>query len=69
VNAISPGFLLTKLVSAWVVEGDAPLKDTWKGFEARQGRPATFEEIGDVVVLITSPRMSLVNGVNLPVDG
>lgn len=57
------------MVSPWVLEGDAPLKDAWSGFEARQGRPATFNEIGDVAVLITSPRMSLVNGVNLPVDG
>jgi hypothetical protein len=35
----------------------------------RQGRSAKFEEVGDVAVLITSPRMSLVNGVNLSVDG
>jgi NAD(P)-dependent dehydrogenase (short-subunit alcohol dehydrogenase family) len=69
VNAISPGFLLTKMVSSWVLEGDRPLAGSWSGFEARQGRPATFNEIGDVAVLITSPRMSLVNGVNLPVDG
>ena len=36
--------------------------------EARQGRSAKFEEVGDVAVLITSPRMSLVNGVSLSVD-
>lgn len=57
------------MVSSWVTEGDAPMKEVWDSFEARQGRSATFEEIGDVAVLITSPRMSLVNGVNLPVDG
>jgi NAD(P)-dependent dehydrogenase (short-subunit alcohol dehydrogenase family) len=69
VNAVSPGFLLTKLVSPLVAEGDAPLKDLWKGCVERQGREASFEEVGDVVVLITNPRMSLVNGVNLPIDG
>lgn len=37
--------------------------------EARQGRQATFDEVGDVVVLLSTPRMSLVNGVNLPIDG
>lgn len=37
--------------------------------EARQGRAATFDEVGDVVVLLSTPRMSLVNGVNLPIDG
>lgn len=37
--------------------------------EARQGRSATFDEVGDVVVLLSTPRMSLVNGVNLPIDG
>ncbi len=41
----------------------------WKQFEARQGRSAVFEEIGDVVVLVSTPRMSLVNGHNIMVDG
>ena len=36
---------------------------------ARQGREAKFEEVGDVVVLLSGTRMSLVNGVNLPIDG
>ena len=43
--------------------------DLWTGLEARQGREAKFEEVGDVAVLITSPRMSLVNGANLSIDG
>jgi hypothetical protein len=41
----------------------------WSQFEARQGRPAAFEEVGDLVVLPSSPRMSLVNGHNLFIDG
>ena len=43
--------------------------ETWKIFEDRQGRKATFNEIGDVVVLLSTPRMSLVNGHNLVIDG
>ena len=38
-------------------------------FEKRQGRVAAFEEVGDVVVLMSTPRMSLVNGQNLFIDG
>lgn len=41
----------------------------WKYFEARQGRSASFEEVGDVVVLMCTPQMSLVNGQNLFIDG
>ncbi len=41
----------------------------WNHFEARQGRGARFEEVGDVVVLMSTPRMSLVNGQNLFIDG
>ncbi|KAF4632521.1 hypothetical protein G7Y89_g5605 [Cudoniella acicularis] len=38
-------------------------------FEMQQGRKAKAEEVGDVAVLITSPRMSLVNGADLFVNG
>jgi NAD(P)-dependent dehydrogenase (short-subunit alcohol dehydrogenase family) len=41
----------------------------WGKFEARQGRKAHPVEIGDAVVLLSTPRMSLVNGANLMVDG
>lgn len=41
----------------------------WDAFEARQGRSAVFAEIGDAVVLMSLPRMSLVNGQNLFCDG
>lgn len=41
----------------------------WETFEARQGRKAAFEEVGDVVVTLCGTRMSLVNGVNLFIDG
>ncbi len=49
--------------------GDAFPRGAWELFEARQGRKAAFEEIGDVVVSLCSTRMSLVNGVNLFIDG
>lgn len=41
----------------------------WEVHETRQGRPATPAEIGDVVVLLSTPRMSLVVGHNLVIDG
>lgn len=41
----------------------------WDAFEARQGRKAQFAEIGDAVVMMSLPRMSLVNGQNLFCDG
>jgi hypothetical protein len=43
--------------------------DVWAKYEVRQGRKATFDEIGDVVVLLSVPRMSLVVGHNLVIDG
>lgn len=41
----------------------------WEVHERRQGRKASFDEIGDVVVLLSTPRMSLVVGHNLVIDG
>ena len=41
----------------------------WGYFEARQGRRAVTAEIGDAVVMMSLPRMSLVNGQNLFCDG
>ena len=76
VNAVSPGFLATELTS--IIAQGAPGQDAektaagkqmWDGFEKRQGRKARVEEVGDVVVLLSLPRMSLVNGHNLFVDG
>ncbi|KAF2463058.1 NAD(P)-binding protein [Lindgomyces ingoldianus] len=70
VNAVSPGFLLTKMIESSVLGGDMKLgQEMWSTFEARQGRKAQFEEVGDVVVLMSLPRMSLVNGQNLFIDG
>jgi NAD(P)-dependent dehydrogenase (short-subunit alcohol dehydrogenase family) len=76
INCVSPGFLRTKLLEEEFKkatgksmlsgeEGDA----AWGAFEARQGRKATFNEVGDVVVLLSTPRMSLVVGHNLVIDG
>jgi NAD(P)-dependent dehydrogenase (short-subunit alcohol dehydrogenase family) len=67
VNAVSPGFLLTNLVKP--IESTEAGKMLWEGFEKRQGRKALFEEVGDAVVLMSLPRMSLVNGHNLFIDG
>ena len=49
--------------------GPAVAGEAWGEFEKRQGRKASPEEIGDVVALLCSPRMSLVVGHNLVIDG
>jgi len=70
VNAVSPGFLLTRLVDPIMKRGDPEeAMKAWEVHEKRQGRKATFDEIGDVVVLLSTPRMSLVVGHNLVIDG
>ena len=51
------------------VTGEPFPRSNWETFEARQGRKAAFEEVGDVVVSLCSTRMSLVNGQNLFIDG
>ncbi|KAK3056930.1 hypothetical protein LTR09_001968 [Extremus antarcticus] len=71
VNAVSPGFLQTKLfdtVTNTDIDRDILGSDAWTEYEKRQGRAAHPDEIGDVVVLLSTPRMSLVNGHNLVVD-
>ncbi|KAK4937922.1 hypothetical protein LTR10_021563 [Elasticomyces elasticus] len=68
INAVSPGFLLTRLLDPLIAQGDSGMA-TWAEYEARQGRKATFDEVGDVVVLLSTPRMSLVVGHNLVIDG
>lgn len=63
---------MTKMVEESVLEedvADSRGMAMWKYFEARQGRSAVHEEIGDVVVLMCTPRMSLVVGQNLFIDG
>lgn len=40
----------------------------WKSYEARQGRAAGPEEIGDAVFMLCSPKMSLVNARDLVCD-
>jgi len=70
INAVSPGFLLTKLLDPFMEKGNGKLGgQVWEKYEERQGRKATFDEIGDVVVLLSTPRMSLVVGHNLVIDG
>jgi NAD(P)-dependent dehydrogenase (short-subunit alcohol dehydrogenase family) len=79
VNCVSPGFLKTPMITNVLKLSDdvENVRDEsgnlgqayWETFEKRQGREASFEEIGDVVVLLSTPRMSLVNGHNLVIDG
>jgi len=69
VNSVSPGFLYTQMIDEAMKkhtgEGGAA---AWNVYQSRQGRKATPNEIGDVVVLLSTPRMSLVNGHNLVID-
>jgi len=69
VNSVSPGFLLTRLLDPFMVKGGDKAVEAWEVYETRQGRKATFDEVGDVVVLLSTPRMSLVVGHNLVIDG
>ncbi|KAL2823614.1 NAD(P)-binding protein [Aspergillus cavernicola] len=68
VNTVSPGFLYTQLISNGLGPAGEAGETKWTELEARQGRSATFDEIGDAVVLLSSPRMSLLNAHNLVVD-
>jgi len=70
VNAISPGFLLTPMITNITADHSGHIADSlWEKFEARQGRRAQPAEIGDAVVMLSTPRMSLINAVNLAADG
>jgi NAD(P)-dependent dehydrogenase (short-subunit alcohol dehydrogenase family) len=70
VNCVSPGWLWTDLVSGGLEASQVPepLRAFWEGVEDRQGRKAYAEEIGDSVVMLCSPKLSLVNGHNLMCD-
>ncbi|KIW03434.1 uncharacterized protein PV09_05204 [Verruconis gallopava] len=68
VNAVSPGFLLTDLVKP-SFDSEQTGQKMWKVYEDRQGRAASFSEVGDVVAMLSTPRFSLVNGHNLVIDG
>jgi len=68
VNAISPGFLYTPMVAAALRPAGEAGAAHWKTFEDRQGRSATFDEIGDAVTLLSAPNMSLINGHNFVAD-
>jgi hypothetical protein len=57
------------MVTGMMSNNDGGQTDLWKAFVARQGRDASFDEIGDAVVMMTNPRMSLVNAHNLFCDG
>lgn len=74
INCVSPGFLLTNLLETSMkpAEGQttaAITGEAWSAFEARQGRKASNEEVGDVVAMLCSPRFSFVVGHNLVIDG
>ncbi len=71
VNCVSPGFVITDMQKP-LLKGELStgkegglfdkesVQKSWEKFEARQGGKPSFEEISDVVVLLSSPRMSFV---------
>jgi NAD(P)-dependent dehydrogenase (short-subunit alcohol dehydrogenase family) len=61
--------MTASMVDSDAKAGEQSANGLWAGFEARQGRQAHPAEIGDAVVMLSTPRMSLVNGVNLMADG
>jgi len=69
VNAVSPDFLATRLFESAGHDLTGTVSAGWDNFVGRQGREAHPDEVGDVVVLLSTPRMSLVNGHNLVIDG
>ena len=69
VNAVSPGFISTPMVTLNIHNNPDPrLRESWEMFESRQGRTAWPEEIGNATVLLCSQKMSLVNAHNLVCD-
>jgi len=68
VNAISPGFLYTPMIAAALGPAGEAGAAQWKTYQDRQGRQATFDEIGEAVALLSAPNMSLINGHNFVAD-
>ncbi|KAM0539534.1 hypothetical protein ACHAO7_012086 [Fusarium culmorum] len=69
VNSLSPGFIWTEMLSENISKNESSaIRTTWESWEARQGRKAFPDEIGNATVLLCSQKMSLVNGQNLVCD-
>lgn len=52
-----------------VANGTSPqFQEAWAQYEARQGRKAIAQEIGDATVMLASSKMGLVNAHNLVCD-
>ena len=58
VNSVSPGFLPTQIGESVTTQnfGDLVSSPQWAEYEARQGRKGHPDEVGDVVVLLSTPR-------------
>lgn len=67
INCISPGYIYSAFVES-ALKANPENKKRWEELNARQGRFADPDEIGDAAVLLCSPRMSLVNAHNLLCD-
>lgn len=67
VNVVAPGGVDTGMASSgWPADFDPSLKKRSAGLQGRRAEP---EEIASVIVYLTSPAASFINGAVVPVDG
>jgi NAD(P)-dependent dehydrogenase (short-subunit alcohol dehydrogenase family) len=70
VNAISPGFVRTRLVQEWLDTHEDPLAKEWAVLKSQpMGRIGTPEEIASVVCFLASRSAAFVTGAEWRVDG
>lgn len=70
VNAVSPGFVRTRLVAEWLGTCDEPAATETQMLQAHPlGRIGTPEEIAEVICFLAGPAASFVTGADWAVDG
>ncbi|WP_210146024.1 glucose 1-dehydrogenase [Staphylococcus sp. GDY8P55P] len=67
VNTIAPGYMKTELTKPFFDQGGAMIED-WMGFTP-MGRPGTPNELGGIVVYLTSDASSFAQGSVFTIDG
>jgi len=67
VNALSPGYMLTKLTKT-ILENDVSLKETWENLTP-MGRMGEPEDLAGAIVFLASDASKFVTGSEIRVDG